>query len=401
MLLEFGVDRTVIELELELDLWAERLDLGVLPRRWSGRLRRALEAEAVAASTSMEGVPVTVDDTLQILAGESPGHVSATDQALVRGYHDAMTYVQRRADDGRLRWSRELVVGVQDRVLAGSFAAGAGRLRQTGGTWVTNARTGTVVFEPPKHEEVPDLLDELCDTVEHAGWHPATAASWVHVALAAVHPFADGNGRTARVLASLAMYRGGFKHPAFTNLEEWWGANTTAYYAAFACLGATFDRHADVTSFIHVHLRAQLSQVVALALRQRTEGILWTALENLLEDRGLPQRLANALYDSFFGRSVTTGYYRDFIDASPATARNDLQVAAAAGFMTAVGATRGRRYKAGAALMDAIADALGGSVAPDRQAIMRSLLERARPHVESPRTRALLGAPGSGAAPAG
>ena len=54
-------------------------------------------------------------------------------------------------------------------------------------------------------------------------------------------------------------------------------------------------------------------------------------LENLLEDQGLPARLANALYDSFFGRSVTTAYYRDLIAASPATARNDLQAAVAEG----------------------------------------------------------------------
>jgi Fic family protein len=43
------------------------------------------------------------------------------------------------------------------------------------------------------------------------------------VAVAAIHPFRDGNGRVARVVASLAMYRGGFNLPEFTSLEEWWG----------------------------------------------------------------------------------------------------------------------------------------------------------------------------------
>jgi Fic family protein len=365
----------------ELDEWARRLDLRVLPRRWSGRLRRALEAEAVAASTSMEGVPVTVDDTLKIIAGESPEHVSAHDQALVRGYHDAMTYALRRADDGRLQWNRELVVAVQDRVLAGSFADGAGRLRERA-TWVSSSTTGAPVFEPPDHERVPELIDEMCGVIETADWHPALVAAWVHVALAAIHPFTDGNGRTARVLSSLTMYRGGFKDPAFTSLEEWWGKNTADYYGAFDCLGSRFDRAADVTPFVDAHLRAQLSQVFTLALRQRTEGLLWTALENLLEDRGLPSRLANALYDSFFGRSVTTGYYRDLIDASPATARNDLQVAAAAGLVTAVGATRGRRYEPGDRLMDAIADSLGSKLTPDRQSIMNSLVDRANSAME-------------------
>jgi Fic family protein len=368
----------------ELDKWAYLLDVRVLPRRWSGRLRRALEAEAIAASTSMEGVPVTLDDTLKILAGESPERVSAQDQALVRGYQDAMTYALRRADDGRLQCNRELVVAIQDRVLAGNFASGAGRLRERA-AWVSSSTTGAAVFQPPDHERVPELIDETCLVIEEAGWHPAVCAAWVHVALAAIHPFTDGNGRTARVLSSLTMYRGGFKDPAFTSLAEWWGKNTADYYGAFDCLGSRFDRGSDVTRFIEAQLRAQLSQVMTLALRQRTEGLLWTALENLLEDRGLPSRLANALYDSFFGRSVTTGYYRDLIDASPATARNDLQVAAAAGLVTAVGATRGRRYQPGGRLMDAVADSLGGKLAPDRQSILSSLLDRANSAMEDER----------------
>lgn len=381
MFLPFDHSATEASAQL-LDAQARQLDLRVLPRRWFGRLRRALEAEAVAASTSMEGVPITVDDTLKILAGDRPEHVSASDQALVRGYHDAMTYVMRRADDGQLQWNRELVVAVQDRVLAGNYANGAGRLRQAGGTWITNSQTGVVVFRPPAHELVPDLVDEMCTVIEDAHWHPAIAAAWMHVALAAIHPFADGNGRTARVLSSLTMYRGGFKHPAFTNLEEWWGKHPATYYAAFECLGATFDRQANVTSFIDAHLKAQLSQVYTLALRQRTEGLLWTALENLLEDGGLPSRLANALYDSFFGRSMTTGYYKDLIDASAATARNDLQSAVAAGFLTAVGQTRGRYYEPGQRLMRAVAGALGGDVRPEQPAILQALVDRAHDTME-------------------
>lgn len=359
-----------------LDAWARELDARVLPRRWSGRLRRALEAEAVAASTSMEGVPVTVDDALRILGGDRPEHVSDADQALVRGYRDAMTYVQRRADDGLLVWNRELVVAVQDRVLAGNFPSGAGRLRQQA-TWVTNSMTGEVVFQPPDHELVPELIDEICATMEVNDWHPALAAAWVHVALAAIHPFRDGNGRTARVLASLTMYRGGFRHPEFTNLEEWWGRATADYYAAFDCLGAEFDRGCDVTAFVKAHVEAQVSQVYGLALRQRTEGMLWTALENLLEDRGLNARIANALYDSFFERSVTTGYYRDLIQASPATARNDLQAAAAAGLVRPVGQTRGRRYEPGERLLRCVAREVGGDVEPQQRAILNALLDRA------------------------
>jgi Fic family protein len=346
-------------------------------------MRRALEAEAVAASTSMEGVPVTVADTLKILAGDRPEPVARADAALVLGYRDAMTYVQRRADDGNLLWNRELIVGVQDRVLAGDLGAGAGRLRD-GAAWVKNDMTGEVVFEPPDHERVPPLVDQLCETLEHAPWHPAIAAAWLHIAIAAVHPFRNGNGSTARVLASLAMYRGGFRHPAFTNLEEWWGRNAAEYYTAFDCLGPHFDASRDVTLFVETHVRAQLQQVRTLAVRQRTEGELFITIENVLTDLALPERLANALYDSFFGRDVTTGYYKDLIDLSQVTARNDLTAAAAAGLVGTEGRTRGRRYLPGPRLLKLIARTLGADVPPERQAILRELARRAASNIDEP-----------------
>lgn len=358
-----------------LDVWAARLDERIVPHRWAGRLRRALEAESVTASTRMEGVPVTVSDTLRILAGDPPQDVAAHDRELVLGYRDAMTYVQRRADDGRLVWNRELIVGVQDRVLAGSRTAGAGRLRE-GAAWITNAGSGAVVFEPPDDELVPALVDETCEVLESASWHPAVSAAWLHVALAAIHPFRDGNGRTARVLASLAMYRGGFRHPAFTSLEEWWGRNTASYYEAFECLGPRFDSSADVTPFVAAHVDAQVRQALALAARQQTDGLLWIAIENVLHDLGLPARLADALYDSFFERDVTTAYYRDLVDASPATARNDLVAASAAGLLAPEGRTRGRRYVPGRRLLPLVAEAVGG-VEPLRDAITRVLAARA------------------------
>jgi len=383
MLLPFDSDFAAQE--DELDRWAATLDERILSRRWVGRLRRALEAEAVAASTSMEGVPVTVADTLKILAGDPPEQVAERDRALVLGYRDAMTYVQRRADDGNLVWNRELVVGVQDRVLAGAHGLGAGRLRE-GAAWVQNDATGAVVFEPPPSGDVPRLVDEVCARVADAGWHPAVQSAWVHLATAAVHPFRDGNGRTARVLASLAMYRGGFRHPAFTSLEEWWGRNTHAYDDAFGCLGARFDRGADVTPFVRAHVEAQVLQVRALALRQRTDGRLWTLLENLLHELGLDERLANALYDTFYGRDVTTGYYRDLIDASQATARNDLAAASAAGLVRAEGRTRGRRYVVGPRLYALLAGELGG-VAADPDAIAGELVRRAAESMEPPGSR--------------
>jgi Fic family protein len=101
-----------------------------------------------------------------------------------------------------------MVVGLHDRV-AGIYAAGAGRFA-SGPRWVSDTTRGVELVAPPRWESVPALVDRACAKVGRSESHPAVKAAWIHVGTAAIHPFRDGNGRVARVLASLAMYRDGF-----------------------------------------------------------------------------------------------------------------------------------------------------------------------------------------------
>ncbi len=370
----------VLDLAGELDRWKTQLDYrGPLPRAWAGRLRRDLEAEAVAASTSMEGVPVTVEEVRRILAGDLPPETRGEDAALVRGYRDAMSFVLRRADDAAFRWDRELLIGLHDRILAGNWGAGAGRFR-TGPAYVVDTRTSELRFQPPPAEDVPSLVDQACARMQAGLEHPAIAAAWLHAAVAAIHPFRDGNGRASRVVASLAMYRGGFKLPEFTSLEEWWGRHLADYYAGFRCLGETFDPNANVTPFIRAHMEAQLHQVRALDVRERVQQKIWTAVEEAVTAAGLQPRVANAVWDAFFGRNVTPRYYRPLADVSPATATNDLAAAVAAGLLRPEGRARSRRYQAGDSLYPRIGAALGVQIGesgdPARAIIIGELTRR-------------------------
>jgi Fic family protein len=358
MLLPYDPQK-IKDLAIELDNWKTRLDYrGPIPRAWAGRLRRDLEAEAVAASTSMEGVPVTVEEVRRILAGDLPPETREEDVAFVQGYREAMSFVFRRADDAAFRWDRELLVGLHDRIMAGNWAAGAGRFR-TAPAYIVDNRTGELVFEPPQAEHVPQLVDDACLRMEEGHPHPAMSSAWIHVAVAAIHPFRDGNGRASRVVASLEMYRGGFKLPEFTSLEEWWGRHLSDYYSAFRCLGESFDPSVDVTPFIEAHLQSQLSQVRALDLRERVQQRIWIAVEEAVAAAGLEPRVANAIWDAFFGSEVTPRYYRPLADVSPATATTDLAGAVAAGLLRPEGKARSRRYGAGESLYQRIGSALG------------------------------------------
>lgn len=341
---------------------------------WEGLLRRDLEAGAVQASVAIEGVPVTVEEVRRILAGDPPPTVSAENADLVRGYREGMRYVQSRADDPVFEWSAELLKSIHSRVMAGGRSGG----RYGEGRFLRDRATGDIVYTPPPQEHVERLVSELCDRMNHWNGHPALRAAWAHVAFAAVHPFADGNGRTARILASLAMYRGGFKRPEFCSLEEWWGNHRRAYYEAFTCLGPRFDAKADVTPFISAHVDAQRSQVRALALGEETNRHVWAALSRICERARVPDRAVFALWDAYNGREITRPYYRAITDTKDTAATTDFASLTAAGLLRAEGETRRRRYLAGSRLLPLIAEELGIPVtlATERGAIVGRVAER-------------------------
>jgi Fic family protein len=344
----------------QLDALRDQLDLrGSLPRRWMGRLRRELQASSIAASTSMEGVRVTVEDVRRLMVGDVPSAVTPDDAALVQGYREAMEYVLKRADAPAFAWSPELLLALQDSVLAHSFARGAGKFRQTAVRVVDGG--GVTRYEAPSSEAVPGLVDELVAWANAAAGVPTPVVSaMIHVGIAAIHPFSDGNGRTARVCAALAMLRGGYRAAEFTSLEEWWGSHLSAYYASFECLGRAWKSDSDVTPFLETHVAAQCAQAATLALRQRVERQLWQMLEDIVgEDLHGPARWADALFDAFMQRAVTNRYYRGVADIEIAAASQDLAKLRTAGVLIARGAGASRAYLGAPRLYRLVAERMG------------------------------------------
>lgn len=363
----------------------DRLDRRTtLAAGWRGRLRREFEAQAVAASTSMEGVPVTVAEVVRILAGDRPTGVAPADADLVLGYRDAVRHALARSASPDFTWNPELLLALHGMAMGASRHACPGSFR-TGTVWVANSATGEVVYECPDAAHVAELVEALCSRVNELSEPAPVIAALIHVGVARIHPFRDGNGRVARIAATLAMCRGGYAAPEFTSLEEWWGRHTEDYYTALRRLGSRWDAEADLTSFVEAHTGAQRQQIRSLALSEQVERAVWTALENIVHGQiGMPTRFADVLYDAFFGRSVTNRYYRSIAHVSAATAVNDLARLEASGLIRAVGAGRSRGYAGTFRLLALTASECGVSISADpdaalddqRRIMMRQLAER-------------------------
>ena len=100
---------------------------------------------------------------------------------------------------------------------------------------IRNTQSHEITFRPPGPFEVPGLIEELFKWLaspEGQEVHPLLRAGILHYELVRIHPFTDGNGRTARAMALLLLFLEGYEVKKFFALEEYYDAHPEEYYSA-------------------------------------------------------------------------------------------------------------------------------------------------------------------------
>ena len=107
---------------------------------------------------------------------------------------------------------------------------------------VKNSQTGKVTFRPPPAIEVPYLMEEFLTWLNGLGSkdvHSALKAGVVQYEIVHIHPFLDGNGRVARALATLILYKEEYDIRRFFSLEEYYDKDAQSYYQALQSVKAS------------------------------------------------------------------------------------------------------------------------------------------------------------------
>lgn len=146
-------------------------------------------------------------------------------------------------------------------------------------------QTNEVVFRPPASVEVPYLLEDYFDwlnSYEAKKLHSALRAGISHYYLVAVHPFVEGNGRTARAFATLILFAEGYDIKKFFSLEEYFDKDAEHYYQA---LMASDQKHRslaqrDLTSWLEY-----FTQAMAVELTRVKEQIKRLSLDIKIKSR--------------------------------------------------------------------------------------------------------------------
>ena len=207
--------------------------------KWELKLKKEAQIHNAHSSTSIEGNKLTLKQ-VQALSENREVVATEKDKKEVLNYLKALDsipeYAKHKTIGVKLFLKIHKIVTID--TLQDNNDCGVFRNRQVFvGRRIFNGTSFKEIVEymPPETKDVPRLTAEFLDWLNSDKTNevnPVISAGIVHYEIARIHPFIDGNGRTARLIASLVLYKSGFDHRRFFALDDYYDENRAAYYAA-------------------------------------------------------------------------------------------------------------------------------------------------------------------------
>ena len=243
----------------------ERIQGAAVQVAWIPALQKDTRARNAHSSTAIEGNPLTLEEVRAVEAGEDLTVPERIRREVVN-YFAALRHVEKQAAKKRLTHDDVLRLHA---IMAGEVMdqGEAGRYRSM------RVRVGS--YLPPPPEEVSGLMFEFLEwwNTDSPKLSPVLSSAIVHYRFEAIHPFADGNGRTGRALALWELYRRGFDTHHVFSVDEFYWEDRPRYYAA---LQAVREEGDDLTSWL---------EYSAEGLQQTLERV-WQRIQKFSASKG-------------------------------------------------------------------------------------------------------------------
>jgi Fic family protein len=242
-------------------------------------LRNRARIRATHYSTRIEGNRLTLEQAEQVIQKKDLSiQGRERDVREVRNYWEALIQVEEWVAKGK-SLNEDLIRRLHALVEHGKRARPSPY--RDGQNVIRDAQTGAIVYLPPEASDVPNMMAALVNWIQRAEKESTPVplvAGLAHVQFVTIHPYDDGNGRTARLLATFLLHRGGYGMNGFFSLEEFHARDLQSYYAALV----THPHHnyyagradADLTPWLvyFIQLLANVfttAQAEALSLKSR------------------------------------------------------------------------------------------------------------------------------------
>lgn len=215
----------------------------------------------------------------------------------------------------------------------------AGRFRTNDNVVVADMVEGDVVYTPPTFEDIPEFVSTLCDFFNNDNprtfIHPIIKGIIVHFMLAYMHPFVDGNGRTARALFYWYMLKENYKLTEYMSISRVIAKSKTSYEKSFRY---TESDDNDMGYFVAYNLRAleisfqQLRDYIQRKQREKKAANAFMLAGSINQRQALVLQRLSEEPDTI----LTVRDVQELFSVSSMTARKDLADLVQQGYMTEI-----------------------------------------------------------------
>ncbi|MEE8168709.1 MAG: Fic family protein [Candidatus Hydrothermarchaeales archaeon] len=340
--LKFIITNRINNALLEIERARGFLDAAKLKEDWIKEMQsEALILEA-HYSTHIEGTQLTLSQSQAILTGKPVKGVRPDDRQELLNYRDAMDFVSDYLDK-KSEITEELIKEIH-RILVKDVRGGTlepGRYRKVQ-NYVVNSLTGETIYTPHPPEEVPKLMKEFVERLnKETDMSPVLVAGVAQHRFVDIHPFLDGNGRTARVLCTLILYQNGYDFKRLFSLSEYYDKNRRGYYDAIQSVRA---KDMDMTEWLEYFVEGLKNQMLDV----KDKGEVAIKKEIVVEKAvkaGLNDRQKKALVYLMENPYIIRSKYVELCGVSQRTANYDLALLERLGFIERSGVGRAIKYR--------------------------------------------------------
>jgi Fic family protein len=219
-------------------------------------LRETARLFSTHYSTLIEGNRLTQEQVSLVIEQKEHFPGRERDESEVLGYYAALEKVELLAAE-KTTIAEQHIQELHALVMSGGSTKVKASPYRDGQNVIRDGRTRAIVYMPPEARDVPKLMEDLITwiTSQEAQSIPCPIRAGIaHYQYATIHPYYDGNGRTARLLTTLLLHLGSYGLKGLYSLEEYYARNLGAYYEALT-IGPSHNYYegraeADITKWV-------------------------------------------------------------------------------------------------------------------------------------------------------
>lgn len=201
-------------------------------------MEKNARASSSHSSTSIEGNPLPLTEVRKILKSK-PEHIRDTEQEILN-YNSALEHLNK-FPKGKTIVDLDLILKVQKIITEKLISKNnSGKLRADP-VFVNNPKTGKTIYLPPDQHDVKKLLVELVNYINKSKIDYLLLAGIFHKQFVIIHPFIDGNGRTARLITKHILANMGLNTFNLFSFEHYYNKNVSKYFEKVGVLGNYYD----------------------------------------------------------------------------------------------------------------------------------------------------------------